>query len=152
MSLTGGKTSFYILNFTNDKLEIKPTRDVLTTTKRQTTSSLKNVQILYGGKFLIFLRMLYERGKKERKKKKERKEERKKERKEGRKEGRKREREKERKKEKKERVLKLLPFLLSSLALLLPLPSPISPCGHGWPPSFYLLFFSLPFYNKALKP
>jgi hypothetical protein len=48
-------------------------------------------------------------------------------------------------------LFKLSPFLLSCLVLPLSLPSPLSPCGHGWPLSFYLLSFPLPFYNKALK-
>jgi hypothetical protein len=51
-------------------------------------------------------------------------------------------------------LFKLLPFLtlLSSPPSLSPFP--LSPHGHGWPLSlsFYLLSFSLPFYNKALKP
>jgi hypothetical protein len=41
---------------------------------------------------------------------------------------------------------------LSYSLALPPLPSPLSPRGHGWPLSFYLLSFSLSFYNKALKP
>jgi hypothetical protein len=48
-------------------------------------------------------------------------------------------------------LFKLLPFLLSSLALLYLPPPPPPQCGHGWPPSFYLLSFSLHFYNKVLK-
>jgi hypothetical protein len=38
-------------------------------------------------------------------------------------------------------LFKLLPFLLSSLALLLSFPYPLSADGHGWPLSFYLLSF-----------
>ena len=49
-------------------------------------------------------------------------------------------------------LFKPSPFLLLSLVLLLSLPSLLSSHGHGWSPSFYLLSFSLPFYNKALKP
>jgi hypothetical protein len=49
-------------------------------------------------------------------------------------------------------LFKLSSFLLSSLALLLSFPSPFSPHDHGWSLSIYLLSFSLPFYNKALKP
>ena len=40
-------------------------------------------------------------------------------------------------------LFKLSPFLLSSLALLISLPPPLSPCGHDWPLSLILpsLFF-----------
>ena len=50
-------------------------------------------------------------------------------------------------------LFKLSPFLLSSLALLLSLPSPsLHMAMAGFSPSFNLLSYSLPFYNKALKP
>ena len=50
-------------------------------------------------------------------------------------------------------LFKLLPFLLSSLALLLCISSPSLHVAMAClSPSFYLLSFSLPFYNEALKP